>query len=312
MKVVNGSKKVILLPFGQQMINILPENISQDLVANRELVRAIIVSALPNQIGIVTYSAAELALINEVSGAAPFIYDNLETAIEKLLPEGIKPVVEQRTVIGGEVVKVEAEIQNQENTSNGDLQKLIEENETLKEKVNVAEAAAASNKQRVEQLEKELSEAKVAATQPVEDVETKKKLQDAETVISKLQTNISDEQEKNAKLTKELEEAQKTASNYLKKISEIEASKGDENQKMMSQISEQGSVISKQNAEIESLKKQIDELSTAPGESFDSIKAELEKAKSECEKFKGLLSNTVKLNGLVWNAEQQGYIQPTE
>ena len=270
MKIVNGSNKVLMLPLGGTMMTIMPKSVSGDIVASKALVTAAITTASVKELGLVTYSAAELQLINEVSGAAPFIYQDLEDATTKLLPEGEAPIVEQRVVQGGETVAIATErVGGVPSSANlEEIQSLTAQLGEQTAKVETLEKESKQKSDTIQKLENEIKELKLTAGKAQKDPELEKKLIDLETTKGKLEKLLSEEQDKNASITKDLEEAKTLLSQKNQKIEEL------------------------QNAE------------TASGIDPE----ELKKAQDEAKRFKDLLAKTVERNGLAWNAEEKAYL----
>lgn len=307
MKIINGSNRVIMTPFGNSLLTIMPHNVSGDVVASRDLVRAIITSAKVNEVGIVTYSSAELSLINEISGAAPFIYDDLDTAITKLIPGGVEPV-EQRVIQGGETVLVQTESSKNDEKKDTpeEIQTLVNSIEELKKKVSSLQAELSAEKSTNSQLNDTIQNLKLQLTDQQDAEELNKKVLDLQATNKNLEKLLSQSQDENAKLTESIETYKKDAAAALKKASTNDSAKDEEIAKLKAQISEQAAML-------KSLEEKAanNDNSTDLESKLSEMEANLKEANVGLEKFRGLLNNTVKNNNLVWDAKK-GYYVPAE
>lgn len=310
MKIINGSNRVIMAPFGESMITIMPKNVSGDVVASKELVRAIITSGRTNEVGLVTYSSAELQLINEVSGAAPFIHEDIDKAINKLIPEGVKPVIEQRVIQGGETVLVQTEQVSPETeaetsiTDSEEIKSLVEASENMKIEIKKLKERNVFLEKSKADLEEQISSLK-NQEQPTVDVEEyETKITQLKATNSNLEKLLNEAQTENAKLTESVEKL-KTENGKLQKSSTDSSSKKDEEiAKLKSQIAEQASTISR----LETVEAKNSDDSDSQ-KVIDDLTKKLEEANAGFERFRKLLNNTVKANELSWDAANERYIK---
>lgn len=308
MKIVNGSNRVIMAPFGGTLITIMPKNVSGDLVANKELVRAIITSGKISEVGLVTYSSAELQLINEVSGAAPFIHDDIDEAINKLIPGGIKPIVEQKVISGGETVLVQTEEVGSESAVTPtepvtEVKELVEQNETLKiEKKKLSEqiAALVSDKKNLADKVAELN-AQIVKVSDNEELE--KKVNDLTATKKSLEGLLEQAQESNAKLTEELEKQKTETAKLLKSAGDKSNTQEEELTKLRSQIAEQAAALKKKDEELATKGSSADADKT-----IEELTSKLNEANAGLERFRKILNNTVKTNNLTWDAKGEQYV----
>lgn len=304
MKIVNGSSSVLLLPLGGSMMPILPKNVSGDVVATKQLVTAAITSLGVDQLGLVTYSAAELQVINSITGAAPFLYQNLDDAIAKLIPGGVKPIVETRIVAGGETVMQKSEEQ-QENpgtlhadpnaskelleakTSLGELaEQLKEKDETIK----TLNEKVTSKDQEIKGLNTKITDLTAKLNAPADNSEHEKQIKNLNATIDKLTTNIDASDTENKKLKDKIASLEKLVAEKSAKIDELATA-------------EQGVDPAKLDEALAAQKVAEDKFAT-----LEKDYAELKQNFDKAANFKTILEKTRDKNNLVWSKDEGCYI----
>lgn len=295
----------------------MPHNVSGDIVPSKDIVQAVITAGQVGEIGIVAYSGAELQVINTVTGSAPFIYDSLDKAVEKLIPGGVKPIVEQRVVSGGETVMVSTEVpttpEKQEEsdgkTYSAQIQLLFDQNEKLsKDNKSLTEQLAAekntvsTQKEKIAELESKL---KLQIGAQTDNETLTKKVNDLIATNKNLEKMLNEQQEENAKLTTEIETLKKESSALINKGSESTAAKDKEIADLKKQIEEQKVALSKKDEELSA---QDNSNSEEVEAKLKGMEDKLKEANAGLERFRGILNKTVKENGLTWDAKQGFYI----
>lgn len=86
MKVINAKKGVLLFPLGnEQMIQVAPGKLSENFIADANVIRSLIIGNRPEEVGFILSSSYELDIARNVTGCIPYIYNTDEEAIEKLI-----------------------------------------------------------------------------------------------------------------------------------------------------------------------------------------------------------------------------------
>lgn len=268
---------------------ILPKNVSGDVVATKQLVTAAITSLGVDQLGLVTYSAAELQVINSVTGAAPFLYQDLDDAVANLIPGGIKPVVETRIVSGGETVMQKSEEQ-QENpgalyadknaskelleakTSLGELaEQLKEKDETIK----TLNERVTSKDQEIKGLNTKITDLTAKLNAPADNSEFKKQIKNLNATIDKLTSTIDERDTENKNLKDKIVTLEKLVTEKSAKIDETLAAQ---------KVAEDKAITLEKD--------------------YAELKQNFEKAAN----FKTILEKTRDKNNLVWSKDEGCYI----
>lgn len=300
MKIVNGSEQVLMLPLGGQMMTILPKNVSSDIVASKSLVLAAITTNTPENIGLVTYSAAELQVINSVTGSSPYLYQNLEDAVSKLIPEGIQPIVETRVLDGGEAV-IQSVVKVNDKTSDLEFEELSKLKSAYKfstDKITELESQIEKITKENQDLSNKLKESELTSKNQSIDADLVKKSGDLEKTRAKLESLLQDEQGKSAELTSKLDEASKLIIEKNKKIEELSS---------YANLKEELDKLKDQNQNlISDLKESSDKITELSKSSVNPD--ELDKAKRDTDNYKAILAKTVETNKLVWNGAEGCYL----
>lgn len=273
-----------MVPLGAGMLTVMPHSVSGDVVATKQLV-FIVISSLPiGKIGIVTFSAAELQVINSVTGAAPFLFNTLEEAVQKLIPGGVKPTKETRIINGdGSVAAQVSESASGDQAPEGQGQPSAETLQQVEDLKHQLDDANASNKTlsdlvkqreaRVSELEKQITELTAKVNNPQPDEASAKEIKDLKDTIAKRDEAINAEQDNNAELTSRVKELEQLLSEKSQKVDEL----------------------SKQTSE------------GIPKAEYDKVVEEKAQMESNYNNIRSILAKTVETNKMTWNKEEGVY-----
>lgn len=308
MVILNATRSVkSLISDSGSLITIKPGQLSQVMIASRNLIISAMKLGEPDQIGIIISGSYEMDISKTITGAIPYLYTNVNEAKNKLLDPNIN--YEEGSVATNlnaelakknqEIEKLKEELQSKKSTNeNSKSNALVTEFNTLQSKYNslmsernALEDAKKKATKEIEDLNNKLNDLRNSngsLTQELSAVNTnyskileeKKKLEDEielyknnesnsnNTEVSSLNQDLSKANEEIGRLSSELESKAKELDSLNKKLSGLEA-----NDKAWQKISDD------KDEEIEQYKTSLKEAT----ETIENMKNEFNTA---CQKFK--------------------------
>lgn len=279
MLILNASKftKSIMTDRGD-LIQIKPGEMSNLMVASRNLICAAMSAGDPDEVGIILDGSYELEIARKISGAAPYIYTDIDEAKSKL----IDPSIDYKANINAK--KVDIELQSKVDELTKKLELAIKESEQKDAVIKrlSAEDLKIELQDKVSVLESELR--KTNSNKVIVDGQ----LKEAQDQISNLTKSLNEVRSElgaksqeltaalslNDKLSIDLKEAQSKS----KEMEKVDMSKYLLKEDVDAQISEYEDSISTYNKKLETYKQNLEEAANT----IESMKTSFNNA---CEKF---------------------------